>query len=163
MSNSSIPTSASASAARIQRYRATLTPRQALVLTLWGEARGESPNGQIAVAQLIEHRRTLARWGTTWTDVVLARSQFSCWWLFGGASNAEAVYDLADAWLEHPDRMPVDLELQAWVADGLRLFPLLAKGADHYLTKSLYARTPPSWATSAKVVAAVDSHYFLKV
>lgn len=163
MPDSSIPTAASVAAARIQRYRASLTPRMALILTLWGEARGETPNGQIAIAQLIERRRAMGRWGHTWTDVCLFRSQFSCWWLIGGQRNADAVYDRADAWLAHPDRMPSDLDLQAWVADGLRLFPALAPGADHYLTKSLFATKPPTWAMSARIVAAIDQHYFLKV
>lgn len=155
---------ASVSAARIRGYRDALTPRQALILTLHGEARGETPDGQIAIAQLIEARRRAGKWGATWADVVFARSQFSCWWLFGGRANAEALYELADAWVAHPDLMPAALELQQWIVDGLRLWPDLIHGANHYLTRALYASaSAPAWAKSGAVVATVGNHYFLKV
>lgn len=49
------------------------------VLTLWGEARGETLEGQGAVAHVIMNRRNDGRWGSTYDAVCRAPSQFSCW------------------------------------------------------------------------------------
>jgi len=53
-----------------------------LARTLWGEARGESELGQIAVAWVIRNRAEDPGkdwWGDTVADVCLKPSQFSCW------------------------------------------------------------------------------------
>jgi len=48
--------------------------------TVWGEARGESVKGQIAVAWVIKNRADNPRWwGKTIEEVCLKKYQFSCW------------------------------------------------------------------------------------
>lgn len=50
-----------------------------LAETLMGEAEGESYLAKRAVAQVIENRRASGAWGNSYTSVVLAPLQFSCW------------------------------------------------------------------------------------
>jgi len=48
--------------------------------TLWGEARGESEEGQVAVGHVIKNRVEKKTWyGKTIKDVCLKKWQFSCW------------------------------------------------------------------------------------
>ena len=48
--------------------------------TIWGEARGESHNGQVAVAWVIRNRAERGGWwGNTIREVCLKDQQFSCW------------------------------------------------------------------------------------
>jgi len=56
-----------------------LSPSQAGALTVYGEARNQSVSGLQAVLSVIRNRVESGRWGKTWTDVVLAPKQFSCW------------------------------------------------------------------------------------
>ena len=65
----------------------TLAEVDALALTIWGESRAETPDGQIAVGQVILHRLRSGHWGHMVNDVVCARSQFSCLWPWGGRAK----------------------------------------------------------------------------
>ena len=48
--------------------------------TIWGEARGEGRNGQVAVAWVIRNRAQCGGWfGRTIAEVCLKDQQFSCW------------------------------------------------------------------------------------
>ena len=48
--------------------------------TIWGEARGEGRNGQVAVAWVIRNRAEHGGWyGNTIRSVCLHPFQFSCW------------------------------------------------------------------------------------
>ena len=48
--------------------------------TIWGEARGEPYNGQVAVAWVIRNRAERGGWfGNTIREVCLKDQQFSCW------------------------------------------------------------------------------------
>ena len=48
--------------------------------TIWGEARGESYSGQVAVAWVIRNRAERGGWwGNTIREVCLKDQQFSCW------------------------------------------------------------------------------------
>ena len=48
--------------------------------TIWGEARGEGRNGQVAVAWVIRNRAERGGWfGNTIREVCLKDQQFSCW------------------------------------------------------------------------------------
>lgn len=57
--------------------------RDILARTLWGEARGESPVGQIAVAWTIQNRvndgKAKSWWGEGYAGVCQKPYQFSCW------------------------------------------------------------------------------------
>jgi hypothetical protein len=133
----------------------------ALALTIWGEARNESPHGQIAVGQVILHRRATGRWGATVNSVVGARLQFSCWWPQGGQANYAALMATTQRVLR--GEAPKGLGPCLWVAGGL-LDGLLArdlvKGATHYMTRELWLSKPPAWARGVVPVATVDAHVF---
>jgi len=62
---------------------ATENDRDILARTLWGEARGESLAGQIAVAWTIRNRvndgNAKSWWGEGYTGVCQKPYQFSCW------------------------------------------------------------------------------------
>lgn len=74
--------------------RAALTDRQAAIVTLFGEARGESKAGMIAVMSVFRNRVAhLSYWGTTIKSVCLHPWAFSCWWQAG--SNFDATYAFA--------------------------------------------------------------------
>ena len=48
--------------------------------TIWGEARGESHNGQVAAARVIRSRAERGGWwGNKIREVCLKDQQFSCW------------------------------------------------------------------------------------
>ena len=136
----------------------------ALAVTIWGEARAETPNGQIAVGQVVLNRRAAGRWGATVNSVVGARLQFSCWWAAGGVENFRAVLDLATR-VARGDA-PRELAQCLWVAGGLldRLITRdLVRGATHYLTAELLRTAPPAWAQGQTPVAKLDRHVFFRV
>lgn len=140
---------------------AGLSEAMALALTVWGEARGETPDGQVAVAQVILHRRTTGRWGASVNSVVGARLQFSCWWPQGGAENFARLMTIAQQ-VQHGEVVPA-LRPSLWVAAGLldgAWTRDLVKGATHYMTRELWLRKPPPWARGVVPVATVGSHVF---
>jgi N-acetylmuramoyl-L-alanine amidase len=50
-----------------------------LARTIWGEARGESFDGRLAVAWVAVNRLKRGRYGDTLAEVCLRPKQFSCW------------------------------------------------------------------------------------
>lgn len=136
----------------------------ALALTIYGEARGLTPNGQIAVGQVVLHRRTTGRWGATVNRVVGARLQFSCWWPQGGEANCRATLAMATqvARGEGPRALAPCLWVAAGLLDGM-LARDLVQGATHYLTAALWRTNPPAWAQGQRPLAEVDGHVFFKV
>lgn len=144
---------------------ARLTERDVVALTLFGEARGEDPGGRIAIANVIRNRATTGRFGgPTFRGVCLHPLQFSCWTELGGASNYHVLIDTARLIIAGTAAGPVLRECQ-WIADGLiaNSFVDSVKGATHYLTTSLYATHPPSWAAHARVLVQLGSHVFFRV
>lgn len=122
-----------------------------LARTLYGEARGESAAGQIAVAQVVFNRVTdrLLRWRRTVAGVCLQEHQFTCW--SPGDPNRDRMLaadelDLADLYA---------------LALGAASHPPLVAGANHYLTTRLAKAAPPSWYDPGKVVAKIGRHVFL--
>lgn len=135
----------------------------AMARTLWGEARGESMNGQIAVAWSIRNRAENPGWWSrkrgdgipddTVEAVCLAPAQYSCWW-DGQAAKVRSrtkeqlsgLYDLAEKVLSDQIPDPTD-------------------GADHYHTiaRPGYAtRWPPQWA-KGRVGITIGRHIFYKI
>jgi N-acetylmuramoyl-L-alanine amidase len=146
-----------------------LTDRQAVALTIFGEARAESVMGQVAVGCVIRNRlKRPARFGgrpdATWRDICLRRSQFSCWFDFGGASNFAAVMAAAEAVVNGIAPKPDSSLAHAfWVADGVMVHRTrdVTAGADHYLTTALLRTAPPGWTLPpARQVAVVGAHTF---
>ncbi|MCA4964925.1 cell wall hydrolase [Pseudomonas sp. Y24-6] len=131
--------------------------RDILARTLWGEARGESLAGQIAVAWTIRNRvfdgKTKSWWGEGYAGVCLKPWQFSCWnkndpnysYLSGAKPIPTAQYAQA-------------LKAADQVMAGTTPDP--TGGATHY-----YATTmpkPPTWAKGAKQTLKLGQHIFFK-
>ena len=124
---------------------ATEKDRDVLARTLWGETRGETLAGQIAVAWTIRNRvndgKDRSWWGEGYAGVCQALYQFSCWnksdpnYACLGGTRAIPFRDLAQA------RIAADQ-----VIDGKMPDPI--GGATHYYATTLPAA--PAWTVKAK-------------
>lgn len=67
----------------VKAWHLFLPPSCVLARTLWGEARGESPGGQVTVAWTIRNRvndgKTSSWWGEGYAGVCQKPCQFNCW------------------------------------------------------------------------------------
>lgn len=145
----------------------TLPPEdlEIMALTVWAEARGESPNGQRAVAWVIRNRFENPGWWSrnandgipddTIAAVCKDPYQFSCW-------NPS---DPNRARLDNPktkDRTDyqVILKLCAGVMSAdPKTDP--TGGADHYCTSAVVRYT--RWARGRKPVAVIGAHHFYRI
>ncbi|WP_095093826.1 cell wall hydrolase [Pseudomonas sp. Irchel 3A5] len=135
--------------------------RDILARTLWGEARGEGLNGQIAVAWTIRNRVDMDLnndgnpdwWGEGYSGVCLKPYQFSCWnksdpnYPFLSGAKQIPFRDLAQA------RSAADL-----VIDGKQPDP--TRGATHYY--AIMMPKAPAWAAKAKQTLKLGHHVFFK-
>lgn len=143
---------------------AQLTDPQILTLTVFGEARGQGIEGQIAVGCVIRNRVDDGRWGRSYAKVCLAPWQFSCWRPEGGIANYRQVLLAAQSMLN--GQLPDDPVLRqcAWVAQGIigRWIIDITQGATHYFAPS--AMKPvgavPKWAVHKQPVASIGDHLF---
>ena len=141
--------------------KAALTTRDAVALTLWGEARSEPVEGIIGVANVIRHRQL--KTGRTWKFVVHQRLQFSCWWPQGGEANYSRVIGMARRLVIGPPVVTSSWQECEWIAEGILLgrFRDNVGGARHYLTTALLEHNPPSWVKSGRPVATIGHHTFI--
>lgn len=146
--------------------RNALTDREAFLVTLWGEARGEPIEGKVAVASVIMNRwKHPKRYGQTIKAVCHARSQFSCWWRFGGAENYQAVMQRANVLATKGGTFNDQLWRECeWVVDGLLSGSVRSRvgASTHYLTSSLLRIDPPDWAIGKKPHYVVAAHSFFE-
>lgn len=143
--------------------RDALTSEQALLATLYAEIRSGTPNGILAVGWVIRNRVIDRRWPDTFKGVCLQPAQFSCWW--EASANKSATYAYAERLIEGvPDQSPLSLEL-GWCAQAILTGAVrdLTRGANHYLTRTLYDDGTVKWATGRPVVCEYDGHVFLRL
>jgi len=136
---------------------ATEKGRDILARTLWGEARGESLAGQIAVARTIRNRvndgNAKSWWGEGYVGVCQKPYQFSCW----NKNDANFAY------LSGVKQIPFCEFAQAQIAAEEVMagkVPDPTGGATHY-----YATTmpkPPVWVKGAKQTLKLGHHIFFK-
>lgn len=153
-----------------EEIKALLKDREALALTIMGEARGEGREGIRAVGCVVRNRLARPhRFGKTWRDVCLRRRQFSCWDAIGGVDNFEATRAAAERLVSgFRPRAGSSLSLCLTLADmfitGADLIPDVTNGADHYCTTALMLTRAPSWTLPpAKKVAEIGNHVFFRV
>jgi len=145
--------------------KAALTDHQALTLTLLGEARGERIEGRLAVACVIHNR--MMKGGRSAKSICLARSQFSCWWPWGGAANHALIMKWART-LTLGGAIPARTVLDecAWIAEGVLAGRVLdaVNGATHYYSPQAMkpAGAVPSWAKKLEPVATIGGHLFFR-
>lgn len=116
--------------------------------TIWGEARNQSLEGQIAVAEVILKR--LRDSNATVEKVIKARKQFSCW--NPRDPNRRKMQRLK------PSNAGYQTAREA-LETALKGENPLTKGADHYHSK----RVKPRWARGQKPVVTIGSHHFYSI
>ncbi|KJZ41563.1 cell wall hydrolase [Pseudomonas fluorescens] len=131
--------------------------RDILARTLWGEARGESLAGQIAVAWTIRNRvddgKTKSWWGEDYAGVCQKPYQFSCWnksdpnFAYLSGTKSIPFRELAQA------QIAADQVMAGKVADP-------TGGATHYYAIAM--KTPPAWSAKAKQTLKLGGHVFFK-
>ena len=139
---------------------------QILARTLYGEARGESWAGKVAVAWVVRNRAELDLhndgkpdwWGEGIAGVCLKPWQFSCW-------NADDPN--RDKLLKVTPADPFFRECLAAAAAVLgNIEPDPTAGATHYHTtaRPTWATAwPPKWADGQSIVATVHNHQFYRL
>jgi spore germination cell wall hydrolase CwlJ-like protein len=135
----------------------TENDRDVLARTLWGEARGESLAGQIAVAWAIRNRvndgKDKSWWGEGYAGVCQKPYQFSCWNRndpnFAYLSGVKPIpfRELAQA------RIAADQVIDGKVPDP-------TDGATHYYALSM--PKPPAWVKGATLTLILGQHKFYK-
>jgi spore germination cell wall hydrolase CwlJ-like protein len=124
--------------------------REVAVRTIYGEARGESEEGQRAVAHVLWNRVRDGRWGQTLATVCLARMQFSCW--NASDPNRQQIAEIAD-------NDPI-LERLHSLLDAARTEKDPTYGATHYFSTSMIQ--PPSWSIGATLCGTFGRHRFYR-
>jgi spore germination cell wall hydrolase CwlJ-like protein len=133
-----------------------MTDRDAIALTLYGEARGEGITGLLAVAWVLRNRLRAGRWGTSYEAVCFAPYQFSCW------NQADPNRPILQGILGgHKATLPTILVQCYTLADVLLNEAMLQQlgSARHYYAA---ASVPPAWAAQGVLVASVHGHKFFE-
>lgn len=133
-----------------------------LATMIYGEARGESIKGQVAVAYTALNRANKAR-NKTVCDVVLAPKQYS---IFN--NNPELFLAATSLHIEPNQKNPIDQK--SWAQAVLIANKVLKKavndptnGATHYIAHKLMkikGYKYPKWAYQYKQVAVIENHHF---
>lgn len=132
-----------------------------LALTIYGEARGEAIEGQIAVGNVIRNRVVFGK--KTYRDVCLSPKQFSCW-----NTNDPNYIILGEAAKKLNNLGTIDSTYNQilWIAKGLLRNEIKdnVKGAQNYLTTDLFHSDHcPKWAGMAIMTMTIDNHTFVRV
>lgn len=131
--------------------------RDVLARTIWGEARGESTPGKVAVAWTIRNRvldgKEKSWWGEGYAGVCQAPYQFSCW------NKNDPNYPFLSGARQIPFRELAQCRVVAdQVIDGK--VPDPTSGATHYYAIAM--KKPPAWAAKAKQTLKLGGHVFFK-
>lgn len=143
--------------------KATARDVDVMARTIYGEARGQHYNGQLAVGYVILNRVALKGWmGKTIAGVCQKKWQFSCWNGQIAPKYEDANYRaILKAHLGLPafrETMQATLEV---IMDSFDV----TEGATHYHTiaQPRYAKYwPPTWANGATKTVKIGDHQFYK-
>lgn len=131
-----------------------LFDREIMTRTVWGEARGEGPQGMLAVAYTIINRYKSGRWfaGGTLAATALMPEQYSCW-NYHDPSRAKLIDVDNDNGLYNTAYQAVAASLIKWPDDDPTL------GATHYFNPDV--AIPPDWANPpAQLTVKLGHHVF---
>jgi N-acetylmuramoyl-L-alanine amidase len=136
-----------------------MTDRDYLALTIYGEARGETFQGRLAVACVIQNRLRSGRWGTNYTDVCTARKQFSCWNV-KDPNRALLMRLSVKAATGRP--IPAVLRECYVLADVFLAADTIRQVGEstHYYAR--WMEMPPKWAATGAFVAEIGQHRFFE-
>ena len=87
----------------------TWEEQQLLAKLIWLEARGESKEGQQAVAEVVLNRLVSGKYGATLANVIYGEGQFRTTPLLDKAEAWQAQYEAIDAALEGPYILPMEV------------------------------------------------------
>ena len=106
------------------RYGVELTwdEQQLLAKLIWLEARGESKEGQQAVAEVALNRLVSGEYGDTLSEVIYGEGQFRTTPFLDDAEAWQAQYEAIDAALEGPSILPMDVMHFATYAENDRVW-----------------------------------------
>lgn len=135
--------------------RENFNPLQVYARTVWAEARGESREGQRAVAWVIRNRAENPRWwGRDIKDVCLKDWQFSCWNV-NDPQSQRLLKDLESTALYESIE---DLCIQV-LAEPKYMDP--TGNSDHYLTTAIMHST--SWSKGRVPERIIGNHAFYRL
>ncbi len=145
-------------------YIRSLSDLDVLTLTVWAEARGESEEGQRAVAYVILNRVVDPKWWSrekedgipddTVAAVCLRSKQFSCWNV--GTDSYKAL--LKPSLLNDAKVLKIKALCEKVMQDYPDGDP--THGATHYCTHAVAPTT--SWAKNRKPLVSIGNHRFFK-
>jgi len=117
--------------------------------TLYGEVRGETWEGKVAVAWVIRHRVDRPGWwGNDIISVCRAKQQFSCW-----NKNDPNLPKLTSVTIAHPAFRECLAATAAVLSNNI---PDPIKGSTHYHTRGVI----PIWSKGLIPVKEIGSHLF---
>lgn len=140
----------------------TLFPDEIMALTIYGEARGESVEGQIAVANVIFNRwKDNPKKYKSVKDVCLEPKQFSCW--NENDPNRDKLLALGED-IDKNKELDKVMQQCIYIARGVIGCKLLdnTKGSKYYITKSLWDNSRPLWAKTpiTKPLSIGNNNFF---
>src|SRR3990172_3605788 len=152
----------------VETVRTALSESQIVGLTIWGEARGEPIEGQIAVGNVIRNRVLAGRYGDGWVGVCLAKWQFSCWTEVGGAENYAAMSERVERLLRGDTELAGSIFDQCqFIAEGLvhgRVRDNVKGAVNYYAPLAMLPEgRVPTWAVGLSPVIEIGAHRFYRV
>ena len=132
---------------------------EVLGLTIYGEARGEPVEGQIAVGSVIRNRVTERK--SNYKIVCWEPLQFSCW--NEDNPNRDVLVNLAQLMLDHMPLKDEVIRQCMWLSFGLTNGSILDNTgeAQNYLTTKLYDEGVILWAKNMTVSKVIGNQTFL--
>lgn len=137
-----------------------LNDKQLMSLTIYGEARGESKEGKIAVGSVILERVDHRNWdGKTIQEVCLMPYQFSCY--LPDDPNFQALKLIAENWAEKYQNSLVLQQCYRIASDLIDgLIPRTPAIATNHVTQYKTINCPASWADKMKLITTIGNHEF---
>lgn len=143
----------------MDKFVEALGSLEVLSLTIYGEARGESISGQIAVGCVIRNRFWEAS-HKSYKDICLAPLQFSCW--NDDDPNHILLESMAQRLITGSNIVDAHYIQCSWVAEGIidNLILDNTNKAHNYMTKELFDRDKPNWAKATTEVTEIGKQVF---